>query len=144
LVSLDEPSPLNLTPSLAGTTACPTPAITIRDGDATEELDMVGVVQTPSSRDYRSLSLDLTNFSDHIKMALDGVHSNASSETVCDPESYTRAAPQCDIYGWEAELKRKLEAGCCSPCDGAGVPAGQKRNLLQRVFSFGEGKSQAK
>jgi hypothetical protein len=149
-VTFSEPSYLELPSDLGESTDCPTPAMTTADSDVNEEVDMSDV-ETPPSCGYRSLSLDLTDFSDHINMALDGVHSNASSLTVCDLESYTRAAPEEDLYGWEAELKRKLKSCCHSPCDGSVVctsclrgdtcrPAEHKRNLLQRVFSFGEGK----
>lgn len=144
-----EPTQFELTPTPDGSTNCPTPITIAVDGNNNEVVDLGGP-ETPSpSCGYRSLSLDLTDFSDHINKALEGGDSNASSLTVCDLGLYTQAAPELDLYGWEAELKRKLERGCDSSvvCACLGEDRRQhprhKRNLLQRVFSLGEGSPQA-
>ncbi|KAB5585784.1 hypothetical protein GE09DRAFT_1210372 [Coniochaeta sp. 2T2.1] len=140
------------TPSPAESTACPTPVIITADGEVNGDADMSGP-ETPPACDCRPLSLDISDFSHHITKTLDGVHSNASSLTVCDVESFTRAAPEEDLYGWDAGLKRKLEKGCgstvvCTCLVRAHIPRrrhpSQKRNLLQRVFSgLGESRPRA-
>lgn len=140
-----EPTQFELTPSPDESTACSTPVISTDDGYVNEDLDLSGPEIPPPLCDYRSLSLDMTDFSDHINKALDGMDSNASSLTICEMGSYTHAAPEDDLYGWEAELKQKLESGCNSSvvCKCLGAErrphSGHKRNLLQRVFSLGEG-----
>ncbi|OIW27766.1 hypothetical protein CONLIGDRAFT_450055 [Coniochaeta ligniaria NRRL 30616] len=145
-----EPTQLELTPDSDELTTCPTPAISTADASTIEDVphastiedvEMSGPETPPPSCDYRSLSLDLTDFSNFTNKALDGVHSNASSMTVCELRSYTQAAPEDDLYGWDAVLKQKLEGGCNSSvlckCLGPGRrDAGLKRNLLQRVFNL--------
>jgi hypothetical protein len=140
-----ESTQFELTPSPDESTICPTPVTLTVDGDTNEDVDM-SLLETPvPSCDQRSLSLDMTDFSDHINKALDGVHSNSSSLTVCELGSYTQATPEVDLYGWEAELKQKLESGCNSSLVCTCLQpdrrrhTGHKRNLLQRVFSLGEG-----
>jgi hypothetical protein len=136
-------------PSPDESTLCPTPATSTTYGNTMEDADMSGwETPSPPLSDYRSLSLDLPGFSANVDKALDGVYPNASSLTVCEVGSDTRAAPGSDMYGWEAELTRKLESGCHSPCDTSLVCSclahvrprhtGLKRNILQRVFSLGD------
>lgn len=138
----------DLTPSPDESIMCPTPALSKTYGDATEDADSSGPETPLPHCDYRSVSLDLVDFSAHANQALDGRRSNASSLTVFDVGSHARAAPEADLYGWEAELRRKAESGCLSPRDSSAVrsyfaldPSRQtplKRNLLQRVFSLGD------
>lgn len=141
-----EPAQLELTPTLGKSIICAEPPVMTPDSD---EVDMSDL-ETPPTSDIHPYSFDLTDFSHYIALPLDGMRSNASSLTVCDLESYTRVAARGDLYGWEAELKRKveseLESGCTSPADTIVCTSclGQqqrrhtrqhKRNLLQRVFS---------
>jgi len=155
-----------LTPSPDESLGCPTPATTI---EANQDGDLSGPI-TPPACECRPLTLDLSDFSRHMDKALErGVHSNTSSLTVCDVDSFTRVAPEgSDLYGWDAELNRKLEKGCtgstlvCSclvrrshdnnsnSSQVAAQPqrssrhASAKRNLLQRVFSgLGEARPRA-
>lgn len=69
-------------------------------------------------------------------------------ETTADKhEAHCRAAPDCDLYGWDAELDRQLQLGRTptaaseKPCDCEVAFSYQKaeptkRGLLQRVFSL--------
>jgi hypothetical protein len=63
--------------------------------------------------------------------------------TVVDSGSYTASDSVGDMYGWEAELDRKVSYGISSTgvcdCDEFGYRRanGSKRNLLHRVFSMG-------
>ncbi|KAJ9133657.1 hypothetical protein NKR19_g8958 [Coniochaeta hoffmannii] len=116
-----------MTPSPGESTLCPTPALSSVNVDANEDTDMTGSEGPSPLYDYRPLSLDLSQFSEHMNKAFDGVRFNSSSLTVCEIGPYTQAAPEADLYGWEAELNRKLLQTECL-----------KRNLLQRVFSLGD------
>lgn len=139
-----------LTPSPAESTFCPTPALSTTYGDTIEDTDTSGP-ETPSPlSNNRSVSFDSTDFSAHVNKALDRSRSNASSLAVFEVGSDTRAAPEADLYGWEAELKRKSESGYLPLCGSSAVRSylahdqshetGVKRNLLQRVFSLADGR----
>ncbi|KAI1343794.1 hypothetical protein F5Y15DRAFT_178628 [Xylariaceae sp. FL0016] len=65
---------------------------------------------------------------------------DGTSVTVVDPEAFTRVGSEDDLYGWEAELNRKMSCTEAeTPCDYhhyhlPRVDSG-KRGLLHRVFS---------
>jgi hypothetical protein len=111
----------------------PMPTMVMGDDRDSVEASSVSTLKPLMRSDVRPLSLDLSDVSDCVDMSLGVTHSNASSLTVCVAEACCRAASEEDLYGWEAELDRKVSS---STIPRRSTPL--KRNLLQRVFSLGE------
>ncbi|KAI0010605.1 hypothetical protein F4779DRAFT_627051 [Xylariaceae sp. FL0662B] len=84
---------------------------------------------------------DLSDFSSYLGISPRG-EDDDSSVTVVDSEAFTRTSSVEDLYGWEAELDRKMKCDtgntACSMCpcryQCRGADNG-KRSLLHRVFS---------
>jgi hypothetical protein len=133
----------------APSAAEPTPSPHESSVDLTPDTDM-GDPLTPSTLcDLRPHSLDLGPVSRITDLAPQGKCSNASSVTVLELGPNPGAAPSADLYGWEAELNRKLQG--TSPYHSPVVcplfgndegeqrcHTGHKRNLFQRVWSLGD------
>lgn len=112
----------------------PIVAIEVTD-DETSELSSVSTIrparQSRAPSPCRPMSLDWSAFSSHVDDALSSRQSNASSLTVYDQQAHCRAAPEQDVYGWDAELDRKMLT--------SRALRRPKRNLWQRVFGLGDG-----
>lgn len=57
--------------------------------------------------------------------------------TVYDPDAFGDTLAEKDVYGWDAELERKLQGGYQIATCTLRPPGGFKRGFIQRVFSFG-------
>lgn len=83
----------------------------------------------------------LTDFSNLLGITLDA-GDDRDSVTVVDPDAFCHAGASEDMYGWEAELERKLQPGTPCTCDHTLEYRrgwiGGKRGLLHRVFSLGQ------
>jgi len=102
-------------------------------------------IQSPPSPVLLSPGLHFTDFSNHLAVSLEPDFDDGSSVvTIVDPEAVSRATPGDDVYGWEAELDRKMSQ--------QGLPVGNgpwndtnyqfrrangcRRSLLHRVFNL--------
>lgn len=99
--------------------------------EVANQAEMKVVDTTPAFTDFSNLlGISLTN-------------EVITPVTVVDSGSYTTSGSVGDMYGWEAELDRKVSYGVSSTgvceCDEFGYRRanGSKRNLLHRVFSMG-------
>jgi hypothetical protein len=87
----------------------------------------------------------LTDFSNLIGITASDDQDDAVI-TIVDPDAFAHASPDDDLYGWEAELERKLNSAMPSPCPPGVYSLSQpfpyhvenagKRRLLHRVFSI--------
>ncbi|KAI1499444.1 hypothetical protein F5X99DRAFT_284693 [Biscogniauxia marginata] len=107
-------------------------------GTYVDEIDMDRAKLTPISQ--TSLS-DFSNFLG-ISRLDDDDDDDDTSVTVVDPDVFARTNSADDLYGWEAELDRKIscEVTTANPlCECHHCPYrradGGKRSLLHRVFS---------
>lgn len=82
-------------------------------------------------------SLTFTDFSNFAGETVDANPPGFGALTVYDPESFGDAFPEQDMYGWDAELERKLQEGYQIETCNVRPPLGLKRGFIQRVFSFG-------
>ena len=81
--------------------------------------------------------LTFTDFSNFAGETVDANPPGFGELTVYDPESFGDAFPEQDMYGWDAELERKLQGGYQIETCNVRPPLGLKRGFIQRVFSFG-------
>lgn len=85
-----------------------------------------------------------TDFSDYLATSAEVDDGDDGSITVVDPDAFSYTYAEDDMYGWEAELSRKMGMGLANR-GGACVrscrkyqnrrPDGGKRSLLHRLFS---------
>lgn len=96
--------------------------------------DEIKTVETPPS---------LTDFSSFLDVSIIDEEYDTSSVTVFGSET-SRTENMEDLYGWEAELNRKVKCGLtnsnichCDEFEYRNTVNGNKRGLLHRVFSSG-------
>ncbi|KAH9898620.1 hypothetical protein F4778DRAFT_792583 [Xylariomycetidae sp. FL2044] len=95
--------------------------------------------ETAGDAEVTVVTPGLSDFSNYLGiMTMDD--DDVTSVTVVDADSFTRTSSVEDLYGWDAELDRKLceVSGANAICDCQRCPYqrdGGKRNLIQRVFS---------
>ncbi|KAK0626189.1 hypothetical protein B0T14DRAFT_562123 [Immersiella caudata] len=92
-------------------------------------------IETVTSSELSSPQISVTDFSNHLNIALEAGRFNPS---VAHPGSISReylraSTPDGDPYGWEAELSKKLT---CSELEYRRA-GGARKSLLHRVFSLG-------
>lgn len=129
----------------------PVPAVAPRDpGQAGEtdtdtETEIGAFLDEMEPEDAKGGQLSpcfLTDFSNHLGISA-GQEEDDVSVTVVGSASYSRMGSSEDLYGWEAELEKKVKCGIdnaeclCSygPLQYQRADGG-KRNLLHRVFSI--------
>ncbi|KAI1846577.1 hypothetical protein JX265_010696 [Neoarthrinium moseri] len=84
----------------------------------------------------------LTDFSNYLGISIMDEVCDDSSVTLAGSETYSRVQSVDDLYGWEAELTRKVSCGIAATnachCDSFDYRRanGHKRSLLHRVFSI--------
>lgn len=149
-------APATITPSLEPM------ALEIIEPNSTADIEMVTVDNGPAvaavegetvhhTTSGTSLHLQLTDFSNHLGITMEATPTVVDEDeilAVVDTEAMVTPSSEDDMYGWEAELDRKLELGFPVP------PAPEnlytfdpnfeyrrsdlpKRGLLQRVLSLG-------
>ncbi len=112
----------------------------IRETDGDSYVVVQGVDSTDSPPD-----LEFTDFSNHLGIMIepDG-DTDIASVTVVDTDTVVDTTDKGDMYGWEAELDRKISNGLFSTTSGSVCCCeqyqyrranGAKRSLLHRVFS---------
>jgi len=92
-------------------------------------------IETITSSELSSPRLSMTDFSNHLGIALEaGAFNRTGSKPEHDSREYLHVpTPEGDPYGWEAELSKKLT---CSDLEYRRA-GGARRSLLHRVFSLG-------
>ena len=101
---------------------------------------------TPGSETSYTGSMYFSDFSNHLNIDYGHTDEQQPSEvygpmSVVGSDTYARAAPDQDMYGWDAELERQCGLGLtsesqCYPQLKYQRANGQKKSLLYRVFSF--------
>ncbi|KAI1076498.1 hypothetical protein F5B20DRAFT_584160 [Whalleya microplaca] len=133
--STTPPSPLLLLPPPE-----PLRPLEIDTDTETEASIEAGNDKDVSKVDMETISqTNLSDFSNYLGISQRG-EDDDSSVTVVDSEAFTRTNSAEDLYGWEAELDRKIQCGTgntachCHGFQYGGADHG-KRSLLHRVFS---------
>ena len=100
-------------------------------------------LKAASQPDLPSPTLSFTDFSNFTGTAAVSPGTNRRASVVpvsiYDPEIYSPPCPGQDVYGWDAELERKMHERCQpgGAWDGRRSAMNLKRGLIQRVFHFG-------
>ncbi|KAI1495249.1 hypothetical protein F5X96DRAFT_1511 [Biscogniauxia mediterranea] len=100
-------------------------------------VDEVGLDPTKLTPASQSSLSDFSNF-----LGISRLDDDDTSVTVVDPDTFSRANSVDDLYGWEAELDRKINCEVttantlceCHRCPYRRTDGG-RRSLLHRVFS---------